>query len=234
SFLTELRTHGGHVTAAARAGLAARTFGRVAEYDAAIAAAFRPSPDAPDPFPETLLLHREPIRLRYGENPHQRAAIFAPSPGAGTGFCARPFEVLKGEPPSYTNLLDLETALNAVAEFPLPAAAVVKHATPCGVAEGATLAEALERAIATDPVARFGCAIAVNRPLGPDDPRTLHGVFVDLLAAPATRPRGARGPRPAPEAQAPPDRSARPGRTPLGGAHAPFGRVLVQDGRRRR
>ncbi|EQD42578.1 bifunctional phosphoribosylaminoimidazolecarboxamide formyltransferase/IMP cyclohydrolase, partial [mine drainage metagenome] len=177
-------------------------------------------------------LHREPIRLRYGENPHQRAAIFAPSPGAGTGFCARPFEVLKGEPPSYTNLLDLETALNAVAEFPLPAAAVVKHATPCGVAEGATLAEALERAIATDPVARFGCAIAVNRPLGPDDPRTLHGVFVDLLAAPAIDPeaRAALDRRPKLKLL----RTAPPAPDGLRWeARSAFGRVLVQEADRR-
>ena len=75
-----------------------------------------------------------------------------------------------------------------MSEFPTPTAAVVKHATPCGVASGATVREALERAIATDPVARYGCVIAVNRPVEADAPEALKGVYVDLLGAPAFDP----------------------------------------------
>ncbi len=230
--LAEMRDHAGRVSGGARARLAARAFGRVAEYDLAIATAFGRSADAADPFPESLLLRREPMRLRYGENPHQKAAVYIVPPGPGSGFRPRPFEVLKGDSPSYTNLLDVETALNAVAEFPLPAAAVVKHATPCGVAEGATLAEALERAIATDPVARFGCAVAVNRPLGPDDPATLRGVFVDLLAAPEIDPaaRAALDHRPKLKLLriSPPDPEALRWE-----ARSAFGRILVQESDRR-
>ena len=80
--------------------------------------------------------------------------------------------------------MDIDTALATVAEFSEPAAAVVKHATPCGVATGATVRDALELAVATDPVARYGCAIAVNRPIGAEVPPALKGIFVDLIAAP--------------------------------------------------
>jgi phosphoribosylaminoimidazolecarboxamide formyltransferase / IMP cyclohydrolase len=226
--LEEMRAQRGSVSAVTRGRQARRAFQRVAEYDAAIAAAVLPPAEGDDPFPETILLRREPLRLRYGENPHQRAAVYR---GAG-GFHARPFELLKGDNLSYTNLLDVDTALEIVSEFPLPAAAVVKHATPCGVAEGATVKEALERAIATDPMARFGCAIAVNRPLGEGDPSALHGVFVDLLAAPEIAPgaRTALDKRPKLKLvrTVPPD-----GASPRWEARTSFGRVLVQDADRR-
>src|SRR5208283_1221762 len=93
-------------------------------------------------------------------------------------------DVLKGSGLSYTNFLDLDAALSIVGEFSGPAAAVVKHASPCGVACGATVREAISRAIATDPVSRYGCGIAVNRPVSEGDPDVLKGVFVDILAAP--------------------------------------------------
>ncbi|MGP8072547.1 MAG: bifunctional phosphoribosylaminoimidazolecarboxamide formyltransferase/IMP cyclohydrolase [Thermoplasmata archaeon] len=230
--LAELRGASGSVSAATRTHLALRAFERVAAYDAAIAGGLFPSEPGADPFPETIVLRRESLKLRYGENPHQRAAVFGSLPGVPSGFAARPFEVLKGDSLSYTNLLDIDTALSIVAEYPLPAAAVVKHATPCGVAEGSTIREALERAIATDPVARFGCAVAVNAPLGPGDTDALHGVFVDLLAAPAVAPEAleALGRRPKLKlvrtAPPPPDR-------PSWEAKTSFGRVLVQETDRR-
>ncbi|MCI4372160.1 MAG: bifunctional phosphoribosylaminoimidazolecarboxamide formyltransferase/IMP cyclohydrolase [Thermoplasmata archaeon] len=226
--LTELREHAGAVSARTRAHLARRAFQRVAAYDAAIAAGLLPPATGDDPFPSTILLEREPLRLRYGENPHQPAAVYR----ATGGFRSRPFEVLKGAALSYTNLLDADTALEIVSEFPLPAAAVVKHATPCGVAEGTTLREALDRAIATDPVARFGCAIAVNRPMGPGDTEALHGVFVDLLAAPEVEPAAREALERRPKLKlvrtAPPsvDHSRWEARTT-------FGRVLVQEADRR-
>jgi len=226
--LEELRQNAGAVSAGTRARLARRAFQRVAAYDAAIAAGLLPPSIGDDPFPTVILLEREPLRLRYGENPHQKAAVYR----ASGGFRARPFEVLKGDSLSYTNLLDVDTALAIVSEFSLPAAAVVKHATPCGVAEGATVREALDRAIATDPVARFGCAVAVNRPVGPGDPEAFHGVFVDLLAAPDVDPaaREALGRRPklklvrtsVPEVE-----------HAQWEARTSFGRVLVQEADRR-
>jgi phosphoribosylaminoimidazolecarboxamide formyltransferase/IMP cyclohydrolase len=227
-FLDELRAQAGSVSAATRARLARRAFQRVAEYDAAISADLFPREPTDDPFPNAIVLHREPMRLRYGENPHQKVAVYR----SATGPAPRPFEMVKGESLSYTNLLDLDTALQIVSEFPLPAAAVVKHATPCGVAEGSSIGEALARAIATDPVARFGCVIALNRPLEAGDPAALHGVFVDLLAAPEFDPaaRDALGKRPKLKLvrTAPPDPTQARWE-----ARASFGRVLVQEADRR-
>jgi len=182
--LEELGAHEGTVSGATRRRLAVRAFERCTEYDRAIARGLddrRPDAGA---FPEELVFRREPLTLRYGENPHQKAAVYGLAAPAGGALRPAPFDLVKGDALSYTNLLDLDTALGLVAEFPGPSAAVVKHATPCGVASGATLREALERAIATDPVARYGCAIATNRPIGPHDPPAMKGVFVDLLAAP--------------------------------------------------
>jgi phosphoribosylaminoimidazolecarboxamide formyltransferase / IMP cyclohydrolase len=231
ALLHELREHEGTVSGATRAHLAQRAFERVAAYDAAIAGALFPR-EAAGEFPDTIVLQREPLKLRYGENPHQKAAVYAALPGASTGFASRSFEMLKGDSLSYTNLLDVDTALSIVAEYPVPAAAVVKHATPCGVAEGGTAREALERAIATDPVARFGCAVALNTPFGPDDAGPLRGVFVDLLAAPAFAPEGleALGKRPklkVVRTTPPPLDRAR------WEAKTAFGRVLVQEADRR-
>jgi phosphoribosylaminoimidazolecarboxamide formyltransferase/IMP cyclohydrolase len=138
-------------------------------------------------FPDTLTFSPEPLTLRYGENPHQAARVYRLSGRGALPIRADPVEVIKGDRLSYTNLVDLDTALEIVGEFPTPTAAIVKHATPCGVASGADLREALERAIATDPVARYGCAIAVNRPLVGGEASALRGVFVDLLAAPEIR-----------------------------------------------
>ncbi|MGI0071815.1 MAG: bifunctional phosphoribosylaminoimidazolecarboxamide formyltransferase/IMP cyclohydrolase [Thermoplasmata archaeon] len=182
--LAELRENAGVVSAATRSRLATKAFRRTTAYDAAIARALGSPEPSFEPFPEEVTFRREPLKLRYGENPHQRAATYGLVEPAATSFAPRPFSLLKGDALSYTNLLDLHTALAIVAEFPVPSVAVVKHATPCGVASGATVREAIERAIATDPVARYGCAVAVNRPVGPDDPAALKGVFVDLLAAP--------------------------------------------------
>jgi phosphoribosylaminoimidazolecarboxamide formyltransferase/IMP cyclohydrolase len=186
--LAEMRSSGGAVSAETRRRLAVRAFERCTSYDAAIARGLRPASPTADPFPDEIVFRREPVRLRYGENPHQKAATFAAVAPVGAGLASRPFSVLKGEGLSFTNFLDVDTALALVGEFAEPSAAVVKHATPCGVASGATLAEALTKAVATDPVARYGCVVAVNRPFGPDDPATLKGVFVDLLVAPEFEP----------------------------------------------
>jgi phosphoribosylaminoimidazolecarboxamide formyltransferase/IMP cyclohydrolase len=186
--LEELRGNAGTVSAETRRRLAVRAFDRCTAYDAVIARGLRGVAAPRDFFPEEVVFRRTPIRLRYGENPHQKAAVYGAVFPPDAGLSPRPFSVRKGEGLSFTNLLDVDTALATVSEFAEPAAAVVKHATPCGVATGVTLAEALDKAVATDPVARYGCAIAVNRPFEPDDVPTLKGVFVDLLAAPEFHP----------------------------------------------
>jgi phosphoribosylaminoimidazolecarboxamide formyltransferase/IMP cyclohydrolase len=193
SLVTELRTNGGAVSAATRLRLAQKAFALTTAYDGAIARALGPPGPGSEPFPDEVTFRREPLKLRYGENPHQRAATYRMVTPGVAGAEPRPFTVIKGDALSYTNLLDVDTAVSIVAEFPGPSAAVVKHATPCGVASGASIREAIERAIATDPVARYGCAVAVNRPLVADDLGALKGVFVDLLVAPEFDP-GTREP----------------------------------------
>jgi phosphoribosylaminoimidazolecarboxamide formyltransferase / IMP cyclohydrolase len=179
--LEELARTGGSTARPLRHRLAEAAFARCAAYDTEIAVDLASEPAK---FPRLLLLRRADLELRYGENPHQAASEYrllapdsAPLPATG-------LRLLKGASLSYTNLVDVDTALRIVAEFPTPTAAVVKHATPCGVASGATIAEAIAKAIATDPVARYGCAIAVNRPVDAGVAPVLHGVFVDTLVAP--------------------------------------------------
>ena len=226
--LAELRSSGGSVSAETRRRLAVRAFERCTAYDAAISRGLRPPASSPEGFPDEVVFRREPIRLRYGENPHQKAATYGATAPPGAGLAPRPFTVLKGESLSYTNLLDTDTALATVSEFATPAAAVVKHATPCGVATGTTLSEALTNAIATDPVARYGCVVAVNRPLGASDPPTLKGVFVDLIAAPDFEPAAleALGHRPKVKVLRTSPPSLEPGRWE---AKSALGRLLLQE-----
>ncbi len=228
----ELRANQGAVSAATRRRLAIRAFERCTDYDAAIARGLGVATGAADGFPETIVFRREPLKLRYGENPHQRAATYDTVSPVDAGLRASPFAVVKGDALSYTNLLDVDTALGIVSEFDEPAAAVVKHATPCGVATAPTLTEALAQAIATDPVARYGCAIAVNRPFGGDEPAALKGIFVDLLAAPAFDPAALEplGHR----AKLKLIRTAPPSRAqPRWEAKSALGRLLLQEADRR-
>lgn len=228
--IAELHRSGGRLSAESRRRLAQLAFARTAAYDATISATIAPA--VPPPFfPETIVLRRASEQLRYGENPHQAAALYAQLAPSG-GFRRWPERLVKGTSLSYTNLLDLDTALGIVAEFPVPTAAVVKHATPCGVASGRTVSEALGRAVATDPVARYGCVIATNRPFEAPDADSLHGIFVDLLAAPGLSPsaleRLERRPKLKVVEAAPPDLRAA-GYT----AHSALGALLVQEADRR-
>ncbi|MCI4339846.1 MAG: bifunctional phosphoribosylaminoimidazolecarboxamide formyltransferase/IMP cyclohydrolase [Thermoplasmata archaeon] len=183
----ELLDRSGQLSGPTRRRLAVAAFDRTAEYDRSIASALDGRASSAV-FPESVEFLREPIELRYGENPHQKAAVYWLGAPGEAAMSPAPFRCLKGGALSFTNLLDLDTALAIVGEFSTPTAAVVKHATPCGVASAETIGEALRLAFATDPVARYGCVVATNRPIGPNDPDALHGVFVDLLAAPAVDP----------------------------------------------
>jgi phosphoribosylaminoimidazolecarboxamide formyltransferase/IMP cyclohydrolase len=126
--------------------------------------------------------------LRYGENPHQLAAFYADGtqePGVAT------LEQLHGIPLSYINILDADAALELVREFARPAASVIKHATPCGCATGATLAEAFDKAYAGDPVSAFGGIVALNQEV--DEATANHIVtgkrFLDVMIAPSYTPK---------------------------------------------
>jgi phosphoribosylaminoimidazolecarboxamide formyltransferase / IMP cyclohydrolase len=230
--LAALTAGDGTLNARLRLELAIAAFDRCTLYDAAIAHGLRPDRETVDLFPDEIRLRRAPLNLRYGENPHQKAATYVPISPPSVAISPTPFDVLKGPSLSFTNLLDVDTALSVVGEFPTPTAAVVKHASPVGVASGATVREAIEKAIATDPVARYGCVVATNRPIDAEDPAALHGVFVDLLAAPAFAPAALEAL--AKRAKIKVVRSAPPPLTqPRWETHSGLGRILIQETDRR-
>ncbi len=165
AILEELRLSGG-TSLATRERLAAAAFARTAAYDAAISAYFtRQLASGSEPgWPAALDLHFEKkSNLRYGENPHQKAAFYVE---AGVkAACVASAETLHGKELSYNNLLDLDSALNLVREFGNPAAAVIKHNNPCGAAIAATLEEAFRKAYEGDPQSAFGGVFGFNREL---------------------------------------------------------------------
>jgi phosphoribosylaminoimidazolecarboxamide formyltransferase/IMP cyclohydrolase len=174
-----------------RRQLAAKAFTHTACYDGAIAnwLGARLHTDGVDPFPPSLhLAYARTATLRYGENPHQNAALYL-EPGATPGFVSTA-RVLAGKELSYNNLADADTALECVKAFrKAPACVIVKHANPCGVAIGATARDAYDKAYATDPTSAFGGIIAFNQPL---DAATAQAIldrqFVELVIAPEIDP----------------------------------------------
>ncbi len=191
----ELAAVGG-LTESTRRRLAVKAFAHTAAYDLVIrdtlrerfggmqetAAQGAAAPEA-DPFPEELKLSfRRLGRLRYGENPHQRAALYADA-GAPPGTVATA-RVLQGKELSFNNLLDLDAAWRAVREFDPPAAVIVKHNNPCGVAIAGTAAEAFALARRTDPTSAFGGIVAFNRGLDAAAAEAVTGLFLECLIAP--------------------------------------------------
>jgi len=172
----EIAGHGG-TRLATRRRLAGEAFALTAAYDAAIAAWF----SGEEPFPDRLLLAgtlRQ--RLRYGENPHQQAALYATGTRAGVAAARQ----VQGKPLSYNNLSDADAALECAAEFDDPAVVIVKHANPCGVATAASLSEAWDLALRCDPVSAFGGVVAANRPLDPAVAAKIAELFVEVVIAP--------------------------------------------------
>ena len=185
--LEELKTHGG-LSLPTRERFAAVAFARTAAYDAAISAYFARrlggTTDAAS-FPATLNLSFEQrSTLRYGENPHQKAAFYAER--GERAACVATAETLHGKELSYNNLLDLDSALNLVREFAEPAAVVIKHNNPCGAAVGTTLEEAFRKAYEGDPLSAFGGVLGFNREL--DEASAMQitepGRFVECVIAP--------------------------------------------------
>ncbi len=168
-----------------RESLAHDAFARSARYEAAILAYFQRR--AGESLPETLAIGARRARvLRYGENPHQRGALYVREGGGGIAGAA----LLSGKDPSYTNYLDLEAAWRAALAFDRPAVAVIKHTNPCGLAEAATLGEALEGAWAGDPVSAFGSVVGCNRPVDVPFVRALLSQerFLEGIVAPTVDP----------------------------------------------
>ena len=158
--LEEIRRTGG-TSPLLRERLAARAFARTAAYDAAIARYLSDAPRTDGEFPENLVLAYEKVgSLRYGENPHQRAALYREPEAPGEAVVR--FQMLQGKELSFNNLLDLDSAVALARDFDGPAAVIVKHNNPCGVAVGETIVEAFGRAFACDPLAAFGGIIAIR------------------------------------------------------------------------
>jgi len=176
--LGELRAHG-EVSPETRRALARDAFATSAAYEAAIANWF----GAAEPFPPQLTLtFRKVVDLPYGENPHQAAAFYV-EPSGRRHLLSR-VEQLGGKELSYNNLADLEGARRVMRELDEPAAVIVKHANPCGVAVAGTVEEAWERALAADPVSAFGCVAILNRIVSAELGRRIAEHFVEVLEAP--------------------------------------------------
>ncbi len=180
----ELEETGGEVSASTRHWLANEAFAQTARYDAAISRWFSTSYED---FPEHLALAYEKVLdLSYGENPHQRAALYAEA-GIRSHILSR-VSKLHGRALSFNNVLDLEAARSLAADFEQPACAIVKHNNPCGAAIGADPLEAYRRALACDPLSAYGSVIALNRPVGRELADELNRNFVEVLIAPGFEP----------------------------------------------
>ncbi len=179
----------GGTTAAQRRAWAARAFAATAAYDVAVAAWFARTEVADDEPPAFLgaTWSRRAV-LRYGENPHQRAALYAArGAGAGGGGGLATAEQLHGKEMSYNNYVDADAARRAAADFDGPAVAVVKHANPCGIAvadDGADIAAAHAAALACDRASAFGGVVAANRPVTAAMAEQVAEVFTEVVVAP--------------------------------------------------
>ncbi len=178
----------GGTTLAQRRGFAAKAYAHTSAYDGQVTqwlSARAENPDQPETWPHTFNLSLElASSLRYGENPHQRGALYVEK-NAGSGIVATA-RFVQGKELSYNNLADADAALECVKAFDAPACVIVKHANPCGVAVAADLLTAYDRAYAVDPTSAFGGIIAFNRPL---DAATVAEIlkrqFVEVVLAPS-------------------------------------------------
>jgi phosphoribosylaminoimidazolecarboxamide formyltransferase/IMP cyclohydrolase len=182
----------GGFTLEQRRRLAGLAFQHTAAYDAAVAdwfaADYAPDAEAAESgWPAFLATvhHRRDV-LRYGENPHQKAALYTVAGAPRTGLAGA--EQLHGKAMSYNNYVDADAALRAAHDFDQPCVAIIKHANPCGIAVGADNAEAHRRAHACDPVSAFGGVIATNRPVGEELAGQIAEIFTEVVVAPAFEP----------------------------------------------
>ncbi len=193
ALLAELAAHDGCTTAATRSRLAAKVFAHTAQYDTMVASYLAGRQEsAAERFPATLaLVFQKAQDLRYGENPHQQAALYREPLAREPGIAAA--RVLQGKDLSFNNIADADTAIECVRQFEQPACVIVKHANPCGVAVAASPREAYDRAHRTDPTSAFGGIIALNRELDAAlAAAILERQFVEVLAAPAVAPAALR------------------------------------------
>jgi phosphoribosylaminoimidazolecarboxamide formyltransferase/IMP cyclohydrolase len=179
---------GGELSAATRWRLAQRAFATTAAYDSAIASTLervsangRYALQTGETFPQTLRLCFQKVAdLRYGENPHQKAAMYSDGSGQGVANGRQ----LQGKELSYNNIVDLEAAWELAQEFEEPVVAIIKHTNPCGTATGKTLLEAYKKALECDPISAFGGVIGVNRIIDRAAAEEMAKLFLEVIAAP--------------------------------------------------
>src|SRR3954471_15255248 len=182
--LEELRMTDGRLSEQTRGGLAMEAFGYTARYDASIAQWFA---EREDDFPAIYpRVYEKVLDLTYGENPHQRAAYYAQA-GSRTHLLSM-VSKLHGKELSFNNLLDLDSARRLVNEFEVPAAVIIKHNNPCGVAVGADAMDAFGKALDTDPQSAYGGIYCFNRPVDAALAEKLSEIFVELVFAPGYEP----------------------------------------------
>jgi phosphoribosylaminoimidazolecarboxamide formyltransferase/IMP cyclohydrolase len=191
ALIEELNANKGALSRESRWRLAQQAFGLTAAYDTAIANTLDKIADAPEPklpavldgssLPTTLRINLPLAQsLRYGENPHQRAALYADGSGLGIAGAHQ----LQGKELSFNNIVDLDACWELVQEFDEPATIIMKHTNPCGAATGSTILEAYTKALACDPVSAFGGVIGINREVDAAAAEEIAKLFVEAIAAP--------------------------------------------------
>jgi phosphoribosylaminoimidazolecarboxamide formyltransferase / IMP cyclohydrolase len=184
----EMAQHGAQLSSDTRWRLAQKAFATTAAYDAAIASTLETVSAngsfelrSTQGFPQTMRMSFSKVAdLRYGENPHQKAAMY--SDGSSTGIANA--TQLQGKELSYNNIVDLQAAWDLAQEFTEPVCAIIKHTNPCGTATGKTLIEAYKKALECDPVSAFGGVIGVNRAIDAAAAEEMAKLFVEAIAAP--------------------------------------------------
>jgi phosphoribosylaminoimidazolecarboxamide formyltransferase/IMP cyclohydrolase len=195
ALIEELAANSGQLTRATRWKLARQAFALTAAYDAGIASTLESIAPAESPYtpaifetdrlPKTIrLIEPQSSVLRYGENPHQQAALYADGSGTGVAGATQ----LQGKELSYNNLVDLDACWELVSEFAEPAVVIIKHTNPCGAATGASILDAYVRALAADPVSAFGGVIGINRAVDGPAAEEIAKLFVEAIVAPAFSP----------------------------------------------
>ncbi len=188
----ELTANSGSLTRATRWRLAKAAFAVTAAYDAGIATALEsieePSGKAvfsQEQLPPTIRVIDPLLKtLRYGENPHQKAALYTDGSGKGVANARQ----LQGKELSYNNIVDLDACWELVSEFDEPAVVIIKHTNPCGASTGATVVEAYRRALEADPVSAFGGVIGINREVDAAAAEEIAKLFVEAIVAPSFTP----------------------------------------------
>jgi phosphoribosylaminoimidazolecarboxamide formyltransferase / IMP cyclohydrolase len=184
--IAEMKARNGELSRATKWSLAKQAFAKTAAYDSAIASTLERvdanfTVQSPSNFPETLRLsYRKVMDLRYGENPHQKAALYTDGMGLGIANARQ----LQGKELSYNNIVDLEACWELAQEFDGPAVAIIKHTNPSGCATAASLVHAYQKALECDPVSAFGGVIGVNQPIDADTAAEMAKLFVEAIAAP--------------------------------------------------